>query len=250
MDKINILTPEHIELEYELAGLGSRFVAIVIDLLLQGGAAAVLVLIMILLEPNIMSKGITAIYSSIILSILVVLVFLVIFGYFIFFETIWSGQTPGKRISQIQVIKDNGQPVRFIDTCIRNFLRIADFLPLYYILGILLILANKQNKRVGDMAARTIVVRLKSNLSPTTLPNLKVVSDYHFNLSKLNEEEYGLIRNFIIRRNELRPNARAHLARKISLPLMKKLEADPGEIDFEEFMEVVAVQYREQKKLI
>lgn len=250
MDKITIETPEHIELEYELAGLGSRFVGIFIDSVIQFVMAAILVIILLLTEPNIFEKGAVGLFSSIFASVIVVLLFLVFFGYFIFFETLWAGQTPGKRTSQIQVIKDNGEPIRFVDSLIRNMFRIVDFLPAYYVAGILMILLNKRNKRIGDMVAKTIVVRLKHDLKPTVLPDLKVRSDLHVDIHKITEEEYGLVRNFLIRRNDILPNARRELAGKIGMPLMKKLGVDPASTDFEELLEVIAIQYKEQKKLL
>ncbi|MCD4785983.1 MAG: RDD family protein [Candidatus Eremiobacteraeota bacterium] len=251
MEKIRILTPEHIELEYELAGIGSRFVAIVIDLLIQFGICSVLFLAMVISSPDFFDEGIHSIFSSIFASIMFILIMVIFLGgYFILFEIVWSGQTPGKRIAQIQVIKDNGEPVGFIGVLLRNILRIVDFLPAYYILGVVLIIVNKQNKRIGDIVAKTIVVKLKSNLEPVVLPNLKVRSDIDVDITRINEEEYGLIRDFIIRRWDLKPEARFVLAEKISLPLMKKLNVDPADIDIEEFLEVVAVKYRERKKLI
>lgn len=248
MDKITIETPEHIELEYELAGLGSRFVGIFIDSIIQSIMIAILVIILLLTEPNIFEKGPIGLFSSIFASAIVVLIFLVLFGYFIFFETLWTGQTPGKRTSQIQVIKDNGEPVRFVDSLIRNMFRIVDFLPAYYVAGIIMILMNKQNKRIGDMVAKTIVVRLKHDLKPTVLPDIKVRSDLQIDIHKISEEEYGLVRNFLIRRNDILPNARQELSKKIGMPLMKKLEIDPAQVDFEELLEVIAIQYKEQKK--
>jgi len=145
------------------------------------------------------------------------------------------------------VIRDNGEPVKFADILLRNLFRMIDFLPWYYIMGISLMLVNKQRKRLGDIIAKTIVVRLKSDLTPTVLPDLKIRTDLRLDVAKINEDEYGLIRSFIIRRDELKPQARAALAEKISLPLMKKLEVDPAGVDFEEFLEVIAVQYRERK---
>jgi len=251
MEKIKILTPEHIELEYELAGIGSRFVAIVIDLIIQFGISAVLFLAMVISSPTILDDGLYSIFSSIFSSIMFILIAVIFMGgYFILFEIIWSGQTPGKRVAQIQVIKDTGEPVGFLGVLLRNILRIVDFLPVYYILGVIMIIVNKQNKRVGDIVAKTIVVKLKSNLEPVVLPNLKVTSDIDVDITRINEEEYGLIRDFIIRRWDLKPEARLLLAQKISYPLMKKLSVDPADVDIEEFLEVVAVKYKERKKLI
>jgi uncharacterized RDD family membrane protein YckC len=247
MDKIKIITPEYIELEYDLAGLGSRFVAVAIDTLIQGGVIAVLFLALILGSPGVMSSGVESLFKSVFSAIITVLMFIVLFGYFIFFEVLWSGQTPGKKIAQIQVLRDNGEPVKFVDVLLRNLFRMIDFLPWYYIMGIALMLVNKQRKRLGDIIAKTIVVRLKSDLAPTVLPDLKIRTDLHIDVAKINEEEYSLIRSFIIRRDELKPQARAALAEKISLPLMKKLEVDPAGADFEELLEVIAVQYRERK---
>jgi len=89
MDKIKIITPEYIELEYDLAGLGSRFVAVAIDTLIQGGVLAILFLVMVIGSPGIMSRGIETLFQSVFSAIISVLMFIVLFGYFIFFEALW-----------------------------------------------------------------------------------------------------------------------------------------------------------------
>lgn len=250
MDKIVIITPEQIELEYDLAGLGSRFVAFIIDSIVQWSIIILLFVAMIISVPNLFETGITSLISNVVAAICIVLIFVMLFGYFIFFETLWTGQTPGKKAAQIQVIKDNGEPISFSDSFLRNIFRIIDFLPWYYLLGIILILVNKQNKRLGDYVAKTIVVRLKSNLAPVVLPQLNVYSDVLMDVSQITEAEFGLVRDFLLRRDQLRPGARKILAEKISSLLMNKTQVDKNTMETEEFLEILAVRYKERVKTI
>lgn len=250
MEKVTIVTPENIELEYELANLGSRLVGAVIDHMFQGGIISILFIILILSYPDITLKNLYEIFLSTFAAIIIILVFLVTFGYFIFFETIWSGQTPGKRFADIQVIRDNGEPIRFTEALLRNIFRTVDFLLFYYQLGIILVLFHQKHKRVGDIVANTIVVKVKQDLAPITIPDFKIRTDLVLDPSRISDEDYALIRNFLIRRNTLKPEPRCRIATKLARPLIKLMDMTDKDIDYEEFLEALAVQYRNWKKMI
>ncbi|MFP4497913.1 MAG: RDD family protein [Vulcanimicrobiota bacterium] len=250
MSKITVTTPEYVELEFELAGLGSRFFAIIVDYTIQAFILLFVVITLMFAYPNMYSQDPLEILKSSFAAILIVGIFLIVFGYFIFFETIWGGQTPGKRLAQIQVVKDTGEAVGFMDALLRNIFRVIDFLPFNYLVGVVFILLNNENKRVGDFIAHTIVVKLKQDLKPMTLPDIQVVTSVDFDITRITEEEYSLIRNFLIRRGDLDIKNRQRISFKIAEPLFKKLEISPQSIDDEELLEIIATRYKEHKKLL
>lgn len=248
MDKVKIITPEHIELEFELAGLGSRMVAALVDYLLQFGLVAVIFMALAFSNPALSRDDLPTLFKSAQMAILLVLTFLILTGYFIFFEAIWNGQTPGKKLAQIQVIRDNGQPVAFVESLLRNLLRIVDILPFHYLLGIAFIFINDKNKRIGDIVAKTIVVKLKENLSPTALPELDVKTDLVIDVSQITPEEYSLVRRFLLRRGRLKLESRAKIGKKLANQLMDKAGVDPNAAGPEEFLEALSIEYRKSKK--
>jgi uncharacterized RDD family membrane protein YckC len=167
-DDIRIETPELIDVTLEVAGLGSRFVAQVLDWAVKGGmllAAASLVLIALALWGVRVDAG-SGVPRVVLLAFLVVLIYVILIGYDIYFELRHNGQTPGKKQAGIRVILESGAPVDFRAACIRNLLAAADFLPAFYHLGSLLILLTPRNQRLGDLAAGTIVIRERMAEAP------------------------------------------------------------------------------------
>jgi uncharacterized RDD family membrane protein YckC len=161
-DQLSIDTPEQVSLNLPIAGLGSRMLAHLADLALQAGVYAVLVLFVALAfsRPIGSTLGRLSDRQGLWLTAGVVFVnFLFFWGYYTLFEAFWNGQTPGKRWTQLRVIKDSGRQITFFESMSRNLLRIVDALPSVYITGIITILMSKQNKRLGDLLAGTIVVR-------------------------------------------------------------------------------------------
>ncbi len=163
---LEIRTAESVAVSYELAGLGSRFLAVTIDLAIQvAGLAAVAALTLaalwiaqaVLRAPHgwLLPKRIT----SGIEAIAILVVFLIFVGYFVAFEAWWRGSTPGKRALRIRVLRDGAYPVDFMSALIRNAVRSIEFLVGFYTLSAVSVLASPSNKRLGDYAAGTIVVR-------------------------------------------------------------------------------------------
>ncbi len=155
-DKLTIDTPEQIPLEFPLAGIGSRFLAVALDSLIQFFAWLVLVLLFTWFEPDLARIWPKATVWA--FAIVVILGFLIFTGYFAVFETVWNGQTPGKRAVRIRVIKDSGRPISVYEAIIRNVIRIIDQIPGFYGVGIISIFVSSRNKRLGDFAAGTVVV--------------------------------------------------------------------------------------------
>ncbi len=159
MDQLQIDTPEQIALELPLAGIGSRFLALVIDTLIQ--FIIYFVGIIVIALATLGSFAINWVPASIAPAFFVILVFCVYWGYFALFEIFWKGQTPGKRYAGIRVMKESGRPINAFEAITRNLMRAVDSLPGFYGVGLLTMFLNKQSRRLGDFVAGTIVVHEK-----------------------------------------------------------------------------------------
>jgi uncharacterized RDD family membrane protein YckC len=134
---LEILTPENVYVEYELAGLGSRFAAMLLDTLIQAALLAIAVIAAV--TAGLDFTDITR-YDSAVFAVSIVVVFIIWFGYFIFFEMVTNGQTPGKMAVKLRVIRQNGEPIVFFDSFLRNILRLVNAIPALYIVDALFIL--------------------------------------------------------------------------------------------------------------
>lgn len=170
-DELNIETPEQVELAYGVAGIGSRFVAILLDSLILTGFYIVAGLALVLIfsgAAHFAGKAGAELDTAgkWILAIFIFLNFLLVWGYFALFEAFWQGQTPGKRVMKLRVIKDSGRQITLFESLARNLLRFVDYLPGFYLTGVITMLCNKRNKRLGDFAAGTIVVHERADEQP------------------------------------------------------------------------------------
>jgi uncharacterized RDD family membrane protein YckC len=150
-------TPEHVRFRYHVAGPVRRMLAYLIDLLIRGGVLLVIGLVLLIaLNAN------TAVWG-----ILLVIAFLLEWGYYVVFETIGDGRTPGKRALSLRVVKEGGYPIGFIDSVLRNLLRAADWLPFFYVVGLIVMAADSRFRRIGDFVAGTlVVVEERSRVAP------------------------------------------------------------------------------------
>lgn len=242
-DKLTIETPEQTSLEFSIAGIGSRFLAIAIDTLIQTTiVAAMLPFAFFLPRPSP--------YGPWIVAMGLLVFFLVYYGYFFAFESLWNGQTPGKRIIRIRVIKDDGRPVQAIDSVARNLLRIVDQLPVLYAIGIVTVLLSPKSKRLGDFVAGTIVVHER------TLEDMKPVWDsvpredgLKLGSERLAPEDLALIEAFLNRRSALAADVRYQTADQIVLRLRPKLQIPAGiSLRNEELLEAIASERRSSAK--
>ena len=158
--------------------------------------------------------------ATLFLALFVLAVLAIADGYFILFEIIWNGQTPGKRMVGIRVIRENGYPMRPIDAVIRNLVRIVDWLPGAYGIGVLTMLLNKRSKRLGDFASGTIVVR-EGSRGPGA-PLMPSVESAESRGVRLSSADATLVRDFLLRRASLDPRARADLAARLSAVLVQR----------------------------
>jgi uncharacterized RDD family membrane protein YckC len=231
-DAYDLRTPEQIELQYDLAGLGSRFMAIALDSLIQGAVMLALFSVfgfgMALLSVSMrdMLGRNASVFAIGGIALVVLLIFLLSWGYFIFFEMVWNGQTPGKRITGIRVLTVRGEPVTLVHSLVRNLLRLVDSLPSGYMLGIIVMLATARSQRLGDLAAGTIVVRERHAELPRALPPLdpSLMLPPHL-ASAFASRDVLLARDFMRRAPSLSPDRRAVLGRQIAATLRARLTA-------------------------
>jgi uncharacterized RDD family membrane protein YckC len=216
-ERYAIETPENVELTFDLAGPGSRFCALAVDVMLMwlfvfaiaiaGGIAG----FFDAFDTSSDSGDGWATWFS---AAMIVIIALVLFGYGFFFEWLLHGQTPGKRSLKLRVLRDDGTPATVVDLAIRNLVRTVDFLPGFYAVGGLVALLSAQQKRLGDMAAGTIVVKEAEFDYRAMVDKKRKVVDEPIAIGNhaLSPEELRLVRGFLQRREELLPEARARLA--------------------------------------
>lgn len=229
-EKLIIETPEQTSIEFPLAGIGSRFLAILIDSLIQGCSIFVLALILAGLSLGFSFGGIgrSSNASVWVVAILILAYFVLMYGYFILFEAIWNGQTPGKRLTHIRVIKDSGQPITVVDSVARNLLRIVDQLPAVYGAGVLCAWISPQSKRIGDYVAGTVVIHEKQFETGSVQWNTSAPQAAHlYGASRLTAQEFALIEAYLGRRNSLEPFVRYDMAAGIVRRIAPKLTIPP-----------------------
>lgn len=236
-----VLTPESVEFVYELAGLSSRMLAVVLDHL-------IILALLLVVWLVVLSTGMLMIITA---AIGLLVSFILYFGYFTYFEWKWTGQTPGKRVLDLRVIDDRGINVDLFQSFVRNLMRIADMMPAFsidfigigfYALGGVVALANPRQKRLGDWAAGTLVVRTRKQVMPSAII---APSDKYNSLqedpslrarirSRLTMDERETLLQLCLRRNELEFEARQTLFREAAEYLEGRLEVRREEFLSEE----------------
>jgi len=230
-DVVTITTPEGVDLQLVLAGLGSRFGAALIDLIVQ---ALLITAITLAFE----SAGLLGGWG--VLAYVTVL-FVVVFGYDIAFEVLSSGRTPGKRLNGLRVVRVGGFPVGFVSSAIRNTLRLVDFLPSSYLVGCAAILVTKRNQRLGDLAAGTLVVRERRAVSAAPAPRPQRFEPVFptWDVGTVTADELLTVRRFLDRRATIDTGARAQLAHTLAERLRPKVGGAPPDLRGEPFLEAV-----------
>jgi len=255
-----IETPERVPLHFALASIGNRFLACAIDHTIQ-----VLTAVLMFFAFKILAD-----YSSLgdrlsnapkwVIALLILLLFLLMSGYFAFFEWIWSGQTPGKRWLKLRVIREDGRPITFFEAAVRNLLRDFDIMPApFYSVGLISVFVSDKDQRVGDMVAGTVVVREREAeapafaqlfASPVSDPALRRSFQpvaFTANMTTLTESEIEVVETFLRRRWDLDDLPRQWMAWRVSMPLLYKLrpEYDLPSFTYEGFLEELLHRYRE-----
>ena len=243
LDKLSIDTPEQVALDFALASIGSRFLALAVDTVIQTAATIALVALglagLALVSINLEAAG------PWLLAGLFLAYFLIYNAYFAIFEALWNGQTPGKRMIGLRVISTTGRPISVFEAILRNVVRIADQLPGIYAIGIVSIFVTERNQRLGDLAAGTVVVHeraveaqdLELRLEPPAVPT-------RHGAAKLLPEEAAVIELFLRRRAQLADYERSRRAAQVAERIRARL-GTTEKADDEPFLEEVMSEYRQ-----
>lgn len=216
--KTELELPEEIDLQVELANVGSRTLAILVDIALGGLVLFIVYALTLLLARNVANDWLTQLSSNALKIVLVLLIFGLQWVYFNLFEWIWNGQTPGKRLLHLRVIKVDGSPVSGIDVLLRNLSRPIDTLGPMGLIGLLMIFVNRKAQRLGDLMARTLVIHetqidwsifdqienpepISSGSSVSATPSIR-----------LSPQQWELLHRYLNRRDQLESESRQRLA--------------------------------------
>lgn len=235
-DSYTLATPEQVDLAYDVAGLGSRFLALLIDSLIQFTALVALAIVgsmAVGLSLALLARGWmgdSRAIGMVALAIVIVTIFLVLWGYFVFFEMAWNGQTPGKRALGLRVLTSGGQPITLAQALIRNLIRIVDLLPMSYLIGALAILVSPRCQRLGDLAAGTLVVKVRREAPPAILPPSNRPPLSTVEAGRFSSDEVALARDYLLRRAGLSSERRVELSGRLADHFRPRLDrADPAE---------------------
>lgn len=250
-DELRIDTPEQVALELPIAGVGSRFLAIVVDTLLQGVLYLLVILLFGAFGPA-MIAGASRFWANMLFAIAVLGLFCIYWGYFALFEIVWSGQTPGKRVAKIRVIRESGRPIDVTAAILRNLLRAVDFLPALYGVGVATMVLNRHSRRLGDLLAGTVVVheREVESLEPSWTSSPRARSAAPSAATAITDNELVLIETYLERRWNFSESVRQRAALQIADRITERtgLRPQPGHT-IDDFLEAVARQARDAGRL-
>lgn len=231
-----VVTPEAVVLDVDIAGLGSRMIAAMIDGVFQG-------LFLLGFSAIAGAAGLSGSGGAV---VIIVAYFLVLWAYFPVFETLWNGRTPGKRLQRLRVVRTDGQPVTVSISLVRNLIRIVDFLPFTYGVGAITMLISKRSQRLGDLAAGTLVVRDRKATDVPRVATFDHADAAEVEVSALSHHDYVVVREFLQRRDTLEASSRAQLARTIADALRPRVGGAHPDGD-EGFLESVAASFRRRQ---
>jgi uncharacterized RDD family membrane protein YckC len=233
---VDVRTGEAVAIRYELAGLGSRFLAMVVDLLAQMSIMVALLIGFAFAAPGLARLGTFGgkNVTGWLIAFGILIIFTIFFGWFIIFEAWWAGRTPGKRALGLRVVRDGGFPIDVGAAIIRNLVRIFEFGIGFYAISAVSALVSKENKRLGDFAAGTLVVRDRADAVPDLDAYLArpVRAD-----TGLSAGDHLLVERFLARRATLDPTARYRLATRIAERVRPTLRASYAHLDDEALLE-------------
>lgn len=217
-----VLTPEKTVLTYRLAGLGSRCLANFVDFIILG--FAVYLLLMLIGLFGLFTEGL---FQGVAMGVTMFVSAMSPFAYFIFCEGLMNGVTLGKKMAGIRVRMLDGTPVTFAAATARNILRVADFLPGFYFIGVVSMFVNPRLQRVGDLVAGTIVVHETRvaeafSVAPHRVgihPLEHVVGE----LRNMTDGQYYVLRRYCDRFPELPREIQHHLTETVWIPMAKNL---------------------------
>ena len=240
-----IVTPEAVLLEFDTAGVGSRTIAEILDLLVQIAALVALSLVLSLAVTGGLELGQTL---AVILT--AVLAFLVLLGYPVAMETLWNGRTLGKAAMGLRVVTQEGGPVRFRHAAIRGIFGLVEIWVFLGSIAVLSIIFSKRNQRIGDIVAGTIVLRERAATGPGVAVSFPPPPGYEayvasLDVSPLSAEQYSVIRGFLMRVFSLAPAARMALSVRLANPTAVAMHhTPPPAVNPELFLVCVAAAYQ------
>ncbi|WP_226036895.1 RDD family protein [Aquibacillus saliphilus] len=242
---VDIKTPEFVSLQFQVAGLGSRAAALIIDQIILTITSILVVVAMFFVEFGQLSMLYIPELSSLPIAITIILLFIINWGYFFIVEYFSGGRTIGKRFMGVRVIQDNGHSLTLLSSLIRNLLRIIDSLPSGYLLGIIMIFFHSKHKRLGDLVAGTIVIHerkekkknkstaIEKEIAARGLTKDDLVID-EWTLKTIGMKEWNLLKTYsnrllqlpVIERKELTKEMARILYPKIGLEIDNKSNRD------------------------
>jgi uncharacterized RDD family membrane protein YckC len=231
------VTPEAVRLQADIAGVGSRSIAWLVDTFIQ--LVVLLPVVFVLL-----SDGSAGTPEAVAISLLA---FIMLWLYYPAFELLRRGQTPGKRVQGIRVVRTNGQPAGLAPIAVRNLVRVIEVILLPFV-ALIACMVTARSQRLGDLAAGTMVVRERKLPAPHVLP-LRVQGEANgptLDTSRMSAHDYTLLRTFISRRSSLDPKARQQLAARLATRVREQLGERPGDpmLADEQLIEAAAHSYR------
>jgi uncharacterized RDD family membrane protein YckC len=268
-DQLSIETPDHVSLRLPVAGLGSRFLALLVDTVIQVAAYLLFIFAIVLLFSGVhtaSAQPASSQFRAWTMAILIFLHFLLYWGYFTLFEGFWHGKTPGKHLFKLRVIRDSGRHVTLFESAARNLLRIVDALPAFYLVGILCVIFNARRKRLGDMVAGTLVVHQEETgvsgsaeitrtftagfyeaetaLTPSPAPGSVFPADA---IARLSADDLVLLDRFFVRIPDLDVNTKDQLAQRLLSTFCAKMDVHlPPSESPRPLLESIAYELRNQ----
>jgi uncharacterized RDD family membrane protein YckC len=280
-DQLNIDTPELVAIEMPLAGIGSRFIALLIDTLIWAAGLIVLGLVLWAFKPALQAFSNLSYQWTV--AVFTITIFFLNWGYFTLFEAFWHGRTPGKRVARIRVIQQSGRAIGIFESMARNFIRYVDQIPFFYAVGVIAVFATRQHQRLGDLAAGTRVVRHREQETPLwadtgvpadrsssvgwgtgirtfTAPALSqpaALPEPHVSvalsssgIARLSATDLEVLEGFFARRLDLPLHTRQLLAQRIAEAIQAKSGLEiPPDVSVETFLEATARDLRDLARM-
>ncbi|HUD54877.1 MAG TPA: RDD family protein [Terracidiphilus sp.] len=280
-DQLNIDTPELVAIEMPLAGIGSRFIALLIDTLIWAAGLIVLGLVLWAFKPALQAFSNLSYQWTV--AVFTITIFFLNWGYFTLFEAFWHGRTPGKRVARIRVIQQSGRAIGIFESMARNFIRYVDQIPFFYAVGVIAVFATRQHQRLGDLAAGTLVVRDREQETPLwadtgvpadrsssvgwgtgirtfTAPALSqpaALPEPHVSvalsssgIARLSATDLEVLEGFFARRLDLPLHTRQLLAQRIAEAIQAKSGLEiPPDVSVETFLEATARDLRDLARM-
>ena len=249
-NQINLQTPESVELEFTLAGIGNRSFALIIDYIIFS-----LTILLVWILGGFLAFQLVGFENRLaqwLWAIQLMTTFAIYAGYFVVLETLWQGQTPGKKWTKIRVIRDNGKPERLPQAILRALLRPVDD---WLFIGVFLIIFTPQEKRLGDLVAGTLVIQEETSKSAkvdlsTEAEELAIQLLVEAEIANLLPEDFATIRDFLQRRENIMLQYQHQLSRKLAQQVKEiiLLEDIPEGYSNSQFLEATYLAYQQSDR--